>query len=86
MFVPLVLRIPSRSTDVRFAIQFGRREWKGNEEKEWSFRTITNLGDISGKKNYCPDFELRTMRMDVYLYKCENTRRILSLSAGGGGW
>lgn len=59
MFVPFVLRIPSRSTDVHLTIQFvrfGRKEWKGKEEKgmeKWrSGSTVTNLEDIFSKENY----------------------------------
>lgn len=80
VFVPLVLRIPSRSTDVHFAIQFVHSErMEGKRRKgvvEWSFPTITNLADISGKKNYCPDFELCTMSKRGWMFTCINVKTL----------
>ena len=91
VFVPFVPRIPSRSTEsciwqynsyVRL-----RKEWRGNEEKGGTEKwvgsgcwTVTNLEDIffNGELYVETSNYVQWANMDVYLYKCENTRRILS--------
>lgn len=88
VFVPFVPRIPSRSTDVHLTIQFVRfagkngKETKKRERKsgEWLSRYKSRRYFLNEELYVETSNYVQWANMDVYLYKCENTRRILSLS------